>query len=61
MTKTTPAADEVSAGAPAMRSVQIDPLVALAEAQALCEFYRNRCLILANENHVLRTAAKEYG
>lgn len=30
-----------------MSTVQIHPSVALSEAQALVEYYRNRCLIMA--------------
>lgn len=34
--------------------VQIDPMAALGELQALVDFYRNRNLLLANELHALR-------
>lgn len=34
--------------------VQIDPMAADGEAMALNEFYRNRCLLLANEVAGLR-------
>jgi hypothetical protein len=35
------------------QKVQVAPMAALTEALALSEFYRNRCLLLANEVHRL--------
>jgi hypothetical protein len=47
--------EAVSEAQPAVpRTVQIDPMAALGELQALVEFYRNRCLLLANELHTMR-------
>jgi deoxyadenosine/deoxycytidine kinase len=41
---------ETTVSEPAKPShVQIDPMAAASEAMALNEFYKNRCLLLANE------------
>lgn len=46
--------------APAAQTrVQIDPMAALGETQALVDFYRNRNLLLANEVHALRSTVAE--
>lgn len=47
-----------AASAPPTR-VQIDPIAALGETQALVDFYRNRNLLLANEVHALRGTVAE--
>jgi uncharacterized small protein (DUF1192 family) len=38
------------------QKVQVAPMAALTEALALSEFYRNRCLILANAVHEMTEA-----
>ena len=43
----------------AQTRVQIDPIAALGETQALVDFYRNRNLLLANELHALRGTVAE--
>lgn len=46
-------------GSPAQSRVQIDPLAALGELQAENQYLRNRCLLLANELHALRSHPSE--
>lgn len=51
---------EQAGSAPAAQTrVQIDPMAALGETQALVDFYRNRNLLLANEVHALRGTVAE--
>lgn len=42
-----------------MSTIPIDPAVALSEAQALAEFYRNRTLLLAQAVAELRARVRQ--
>lgn len=51
--------EQAGASPAAQTRVQIDPMAALGETQALVDFYRNRNLLLANEVHALRATVAE--